>query len=272
MTKFQEDPSLKQHYPPVAGLMLTYNRLPRHRYLLEEAIESWRRQTYQGPRRLFVVNDTPGQQLEVVEWSGSHNDRVEVWNLAGRFATLSKKVQYAIDAALAWRRNAWLMRWDDDDISLPWRVSLSVERLRQRRSAGISQEWRPDNHWYTPGGKIEGETVSPGNTHNMAIFTREALDRIGGYPKGWCSGEDQAFNRAISEAGWPGGDRLTPEEIFYLYRWGHGQHLSAELGDPQEAWDRLGERSVARGRFEIQPRWHADYERLAREAVEAYSR
>jgi hypothetical protein len=54
-------------YPFVSCICLTYNRAPNHLHLIGEAVESYLRQTYPAGyrRQLFILNDTPGQDLEV---------------------------------------------------------------------------------------------------------------------------------------------------------------------------------------------------------------
>jgi glycosyltransferase involved in cell wall biosynthesis len=52
--------------PFVSCICLTYNRAPNHLHLIGEAVESYLRQTYPADRRqLLILNDTPGQELEV---------------------------------------------------------------------------------------------------------------------------------------------------------------------------------------------------------------
>ena len=48
--------------PLVSCICPTYNRPPSHKYLVEEAIESFLRQTYPN-KEMVVVNDCPGQDL-----------------------------------------------------------------------------------------------------------------------------------------------------------------------------------------------------------------
>jgi hypothetical protein len=109
--------------PFVSCLCLTYNRPPLQLGLLEEAVHSYLLQSYLGNKELLILNDTPGQILTV-------NDHLRaagvcVVNLPRRFRTLGEK--YAAAHGLA-RGNIFLW-WDDDDISLPWRVPRSVSIL-----------------------------------------------------------------------------------------------------------------------------------------------
>ncbi len=242
--------------PLVSCLCPTYNRCPSRKALVEESIECFLRQDY-ARRELIVLNDTPGQTLRY------EHPLVRVYNIPTRFPTLSDKIRFMIDES----RGDILARWDDDDIHLPWRLSYSVARL------GDTLEWRADNHWYCPGGRVEDESRNPGGaSHGRAVWRRELLDRIGGYPAD-CSGwEDAEFNRRVAAAGIsPGGHIIPRQDLFTLYRWGVSDHLSAVSGSHealQRRYDELGRRPIVAGDFELQPHWREDYVALHRAAVD----
>ena len=224
--------------------MPTFNRFPVHGHLVEEAVESFLRQDYPN-KELILCNDTPGQFLRF------EHPQVRVFN-SGRFPTLSDKLQWMIDAA----KGDILCRWDDDDISLPHRLSLSVERL------GNSLEWRAENYWYDTG--TLSESKHPANTHTLGIWRREVLVRIDGYPSSHCGTEDVAFNQALIAAGFPQqGDVLDHDEMFYLYRWATGsRHISGGGGDEEafrERYRKLGELPIIKGEYAIKPRWKVNY-------------
>ena len=237
--------------PLISCLCPTFNRAPNKLWLLEEAIQSFLEQTYPN-KELIVCNDTPGQKVEF-----SHPD-VRIYNVDKRFETLSDKLTWMIEGCAT---GDLLCRWDDDDIQLPWRLAYSVQQL------GDNLEWRANNHWYTPGNAIEGESHNGGNSHTRSIWRREVLDIIGGYPPK-CSGwEDQEFNRLLAMYGInTDGATILIEDIFSLYRWGVSNHLSAcnAVTDDNEAnlqahYDHLGTLPIEAGRFKLQPRWQKDY-------------
>jgi len=237
----------------ISCLMPTFNRYPQRAQLVEEAVESFLRQIVVPPHdtELLICNDTPGQTLAF------DHPRVRVLNVPQRFPTLAKKLRWLIDQA----SGDLLCRWDDDDISLPWRLHLSVDQLGDRL------EWHPSNYWYCPPGKVHHD-AGHGNDHIQAIFRRELLDRIGGYPDGtWSGHEDADFTDALKRAGlWERGPELPPEQIFYLYRWGISQHLSGRGGGAtmQETYERLGANPIAAETFTIVPQWRQDYVSLVR--------
>ena len=149
------------------------------------------------------------------------------------------------------------------DFKLP-RLHLSVDQLGDRL------EWHPCNYWYCPPGKVLHDN-GHGNDHVQAIFRRELLDRIGGYPDSpWSGHEDADFTAALKRVGlWEGGPELQPEEIFYLYRWGVGQHLSGLGGGAtmQRTYDQLGAMSIIAQTFVITPHWMQDYVSLVHKSA-----
>jgi cellulose synthase/poly-beta-1,6-N-acetylglucosamine synthase-like glycosyltransferase len=248
---FRSLQATRRYMPIVSCLMPSFNRYPTYGHLVEEAAESFLQQDY-PEKELLVCNDTPGQELI------SQDSRIRVFNLPQRLPHLTDKIQFLIEQACG----DLLCRWDDDDISLPWRLSLSVSRLGERL------EWRADNYWYYPIGSQPIEVRRPGNTHTMALWRREVLTIIGGYPAARSGGEDQDFNAAVEQAGLSAnGEVLPPSEIFYFYRWGVSpHHLSGAGGGPtriQQHYERIGASSIVSSAFEIRPHWRQDYARLA---------
>lgn len=224
--------------------------------LLGNAVASFLDQDHED-RELLIGNDTPGQEL-VCEAPG-----VRVLNFPERFTTLGAKLA----AMVALASGGCLCRWDDDDYSLPWRLSLSAAMLGDRL------EWRPSNYWWYQSRKpgVLAEVTRPGNTHVMAIWRREVLDIIGGYPL-TTGDEDQEFNRRLAGAGLGplgGAGDLPPGEIFYVYRWGVStRHLSSAGGTRAELdgqYEAIGGEPIPRGEFQITPRrWELPAKRIVR--------
>lgn len=225
----------------ISCILPTYNRYPSLGFLLEEAVESFLRQDHED-RELVICNDCPGQYLVF------NHPQVRVLNLLTRFPSLGQKLQYIIEQC----QGDYLCRWDDDDISLPHRLSLSAARIRGRL------EWHPQNYWYMPG-DILYHDMSHGNTHISAIFTREVVELMNGYPDGF-GDEDQKFNNNLARLQLLDNRCfLEPEEMFYLYRWGTGsQHLSG-TGHLEKAYNQIGKQPVTEGTIQIRPHWRRDY-------------
>lgn len=274
----------------VSCLMPTFGRFPHLAYLVEEAVECFLRQTYED-RELIIYNDTPGQNIQF------HHPKVRVINTNFRYATLGDKLHWMLEQA----QGEYICRWDDDDLSLPWRLSYSVAKLfdadltewtREQpylppKRRPQLKEWRPENHWYDPKGGKMSETKHPGNTHIMGIWHRDLI--LGDqeathsgrevaptiYPGKACpSGlEDQTFNQHIWSLGYPRYGNLLPlEDIFYLYRWGTGsQHLSGAGGGDvmQQTYNKLAN-TITLGHFDIQPHWHTNHLARVKEAIARY--
>lgn len=242
----------------ITCLMPTYNRFPHDRWMVDEAVECFLRQDYPD-RELLILNDCVRQKI-VCDAPG-----VRVVNYPHRFPTLSDKIQSGIDHA----SGDALCRWDDDDLSLPWRLSLSAAGLEGKL------EWRAENYWWENYGQPWKHVVGPGNTHTMSVFTHECLEKIGGYPQKRSGDEDQEFNKALRLAMVNGrGVVLKPEDVFYVYRWGLGRHLSAGgSGDGlQKQWDDIGKRKVLPGVYRVDPHWRRDYVSEAGRAAESARR
>lgn len=238
----------------ITCIMPTYNRFPHDRWMVDEAVECFLRQDYKD-KELLILNDAPRQKILC------DAPCVRVINYPRRFDTLSDKIQSGIDHA----SGDVLCRWDDDDLSLPWRLSLSAKGL------GDKLEWRAENYWWENYGQEWKQVVGPGNTHTMAVFTHECLDKIGGYPAKRVGDEDQEFNKALRLARInERGVVLKLEDIFYVYRWGLGRHLSAGgAGEGlRRQWDAIGKRDVLPGVYRVEPQWRRDYVSEAAQAAE----
>ena len=240
----------------ISCLMPTFNRAGRPTfYLVCEALESFLRQDWPD-KELIICNDTPGQRLTFA------HPQVKVFNL-DRLPNLSAKIQFMIDNA----SGDAFCRWDDDDISLPHRLSYSAAKL------GDGLEWRASNYYFDPGHYHEVDGAA--NSHVMSLWRRETLARIGGqYPPGYSGYEDQAFNRALAAAGISkSGVRIPKADIYYVYRWATGSnHLSGKGGGPadnphQAHWDELGRKPIAVGEYALTPYWRRNYAYQAQEAA-----
>jgi glycosyltransferase involved in cell wall biosynthesis len=235
--------------PLVSCICPTYGRPPDYQHLVEEAIESFLRQTYPN-KELIVLNDCPGQELSC------DSPGVRVVNVPERFPTLGEKY----NAAIAMARGDLIAPWEDDDISLPWRLSLSVERL------GDADYFNPLVCWYLDGDGLHLEPVG-GYGHNLSLYTRAAFEAVDGYPL--ISGpQDAAMDSAlrstvhcVPEGPWEWEEVLPRGEWYYIYRWGVSpSHLSAFTSDERDFYTEFGQRPVQPGRFVLHPHWRIDYE------------
>ncbi len=234
--------------PMVSLICPTYNRVGGFLHLLEEAIYSFLMQNYDHDRmELIVINDTPGQQLKCT----FHN--VRIINCEKRFKTLGEKYNAAIDAA----RGSVIFPWEDDDISLPNRVTQGVEQL------GDHGYWNPQKSWFY-NSELRHDH-SHGVCHNASCFTKDAWREVGGYPHVNGS-QDAKFDYALRQS-----PRvlLSPSvlnnnlfEWQYVYRWGVSNcHLSGN-NDHEAFYSAVGNWAIRRGEFQLFPTWWQPWHEL----------
>lgn len=229
----------------VSCLCLTYGRP----HLLEEAIESFLRQTWPGTKELLVLNDHPAQILRC--------DRpgVVVVNLPRRLPTLGEKRNLSV--ALARYDN--LLVWDDDDIYLPWRIDETMRRLPR------DQFFKCPHAWVMNDGTIKPEPEY-NLFHGGTAYTRWLFHRAGGYAR-LNGGEDcdleHRFQHVTPTKGefWPH-TTLPKDRLYYIYRWGHGSYHATGCAD-LAAIDPPAES----GEIQLEPRWRLPYADLAAAAA-----
>jgi glycosyltransferase involved in cell wall biosynthesis len=243
--------------PLISCICPTYNRPPHHQHLLEEAIESFLRQDYPH-KELIVLNDTPGQELSC------EAEAVAVVNVSRRFRTLGEKW----NAAVGLSRGDLIAPWDDDDISLPWRLSYSVERL------GDADYFNPRAYWNVLKGQLRHDGPI-GYGHNAGLYTRAAFELVGGHKPislGLDRYLDREFTSRLERVIDPKTRKSPPpamEEWFYIYRWGVSPaHVSARSdGDGSRRYAEIGARPVVSGCYYLQPAWQRDYVQATRDAI-----
>jgi glycosyltransferase involved in cell wall biosynthesis len=234
--------------PLISCLCATYNRAPDFLHLVEEAIESFLRQDYPH-KELIVVNDTPGQELTCAA------EGVVIVNLPRRIRTVGDKQ----NAAVAIANGALLAPWDDDDISLPWRLSYSADWM------GDASYFNPRSYWYLPASGLQYDHPV-GYAHNASLFTRESFERIGRY-RSISLGYDRDIDRAYVDSDEPLVDPLfrrsrplRRDEWFYIYRWGVSPgHLSSIADTDDGRYLLNGQQPIETGTFELRPHWRRDY-------------
>ena len=224
--------------PLVSCLMPTYGRASRQPHLIAEAIYWWTRRDYAGPSELVVLNDHPGQTL------CCGGPGVRVVNLTRRLPSLGAKC----NALLALAHGEIGMMFEDDDISLPHRISQSVERL------GDADYWNPRGQWYEDAGVLHTGHAQ-GVCHNASAFRTEALrGRYAPVTKGHDAVVDGWAGANVRCAAAP---LLTPAEWSYCYRWSLSDYHLSGVSDMEAGYrDAPG---GAAGRFAVVPAMGRDY-------------
>jgi glycosyltransferase involved in cell wall biosynthesis len=213
--------------------------------LLEEAVESFLRQDWQGAKELIIVNDCVDQEIIFT------HPEVVVINLPRRVRTLGEKRNVSV--ALA--RYDWLLPWDDDDICLPWRISVTASALANE------QFFKCPTAWSICAGRWQPEPVF-GRFHGASGYTRSLFATAGGYPL-MNAGEDVAIEQKFEAYSRLRGlmlrQTMVPNhKIYYVYRWGMGAYNTTGRSELPELDVR-----ERRGSIKLNPRWDDDYVALA---------
>ncbi len=171
--------------PSVTCLCPTYGRFER----LRDAVACFLLQDYPGARRLLILNDATApirlasarnSELHPPYGGQAQNRRVDVFNAPARFATLGHKRQALLDAA----QTPLVAHWDDDDIYLPWHLTMLVCAL-------LGRPWPPAERFElarrTAGEVWSFESAQPETQDpEPETFTRRSLGEGGPNPEPAC--------------------------------------------------------------------------------------
>ena len=222
----------------VSCLCLTYGRPT----LLEEAIESFIRQQWDGPKELIVLNDHPDQELLY------DHDEVRIINLGWRLPTLGDKRNLSVTLA----RYDHLLVWDDDDIHLPWRIEETANALARSQYFKSEQVWVWEDEALYEHSPQDQEWF-----HSASGFSRFLYDEVGGYAR-INSGEDVNFEQRLrrNQQGskfWKV-SKLPLERIYYIYRWSHSHYHTTGCNDLRQI-----DPQIEQGSYDLNPHWKHDY-------------
>ena len=224
--------------PAVTCLCPTYGRFER----LRDAVACWLLQDYE-PRELIILNDaqepirmTPGAPAG--EERAGVFGRLRVWNARERYETLGHKRQALLEAA----RTRLVAHWDDDDLYLPWHLSMLVDALRAHPEARCV---KPQAAWFGVGPCASFELHGP--SHNAfegeMLFDRETALSLGGYSH-MMSGQARHLLRQFAQAGLLHAWEPAPVDISYVYRWADGVGHVSGMGNARGSLARFGERNT----------------------------
>jgi len=236
--------------PKVSCICPTFART----HLLEEAVESFLRQDYEGELELIVLNDFVEQIIKFTS-----DPRVRIFNAYRRYETLGEKRHSAYNLA----SGDLFLTWGDDDIHLPHRVSRMVNFLGDE---GMAYEgWFFVSH-------ADGIFLERKSTAGAHIIKAEVYHKLGGIPS-LSIGEDVAFNNTAAKT--LGEIRVCKESPAFLYRW-HGTNRTHVSGtgqdDPYAVMLARANQLVASGEepfgeIKLRPRWRENYCEKVKEAI-----
>jgi glycosyltransferase involved in cell wall biosynthesis len=233
--------------PKVSCVCPTFSRA----YLLEEAIESFLRQDYEGEKELIVCNDFTKQHF-VFE-----HPEVKIINLSNRASNLGEKRNISYSHATG----DWFLTWGDDDIHLPKRISRMVNA-----AISMNTEFLYEGPFYIISNNVikyeSGKMAGPN------IVSKKLFYEVGGIPEKNC-GEDFAFNDLVKKK-----IKILPvcnDEPQFIYRWSSGRaHISQfikETNKPKNDWDlmlEMAESYILKGMepsgiVNLTPHWKKDW-------------
>lgn len=234
--------------PKVSCICPTFGRA----YLLEEAVESFLRQNYEGERELIICNDFTEQEI-VFE-----HPLVKVINLPERTKTLGEKRN------ITYRNSTGdlMITWGDDDIHLPGRITRMVNSLYKHGGDFLFEGY----FYILYANKLYRE---PGSTCGANIISRKLFDAVGGVPEK-NTGEDVAFNDRI-KAYLKAPLNTCYDDPQFLYRWSSDRVHISQFGEDKankptsydlvlhHAKEYIKKGLEPAGRYVLKPHWSKDW-------------
>lgn len=225
----------------ISAVCLTYGRAGKQPELLEECLYWFAAQTYPN-KELILFNDCPGESIII------NHPEIKVFNFPSKIPSLGEKY----DKAISMSSGDIIMSWEDDDISLPNRMS---------QAAKVLEHWdyfNPQRSWYEADGKLYSDHKH-GVCHNASAFTRKAWEKVGGYGA-YTGDQDAVMDRKLkSQVKYHPGVYLI-EDWTYVYRWSVSHmHLSGHK-DMHKAYTNYN--FSGEGNIFISPKMNKNYEEI----------
>lgn len=184
--------------PGISCYCSTYGR-PTH--LLENSIQCFLDQDYDGPKELVILNDFDKQELVF------DHPEVKIINSPERIKPLGKKFNDNISLC----KYDVLACWEDDDVFLKNRLSYSFEHMKN----GI---FHTPQAFFERG--IKDIILSQNIFHSTHMFTRELFDKVGRYTEAdQCSIDLSIMEKFRKELGHYQQD-MDVKDRWYIYVWG----------------------------------------------------
>jgi glycosyltransferase involved in cell wall biosynthesis len=250
--------------PLVSCICPTYNRFPLYSKLLEECTYWFLKQDYPN-KELIILNDCKEQKLLC------NHKEIKIFNVEEKFKTLGDKY----NALLNLCGGEIILPWEDDDISLPRRISQSVNTLLLSSDpkyppvtfapwypSGFRTEikwdyFNPQHSWFENGGTLHF-THSHGVCQNASAFRKDLFrfQSVNG-------NQDALFDQDAKRQG-----RVAPalsnnpNDWTYVYRWGVSNYHLSGFDDMNKAY--TNKQDVCPGTFEIVPKMYKPYDELCK--------
>jgi hypothetical protein len=193
-------------------------------------------QDYSGPRKLLIWEDG-GALL------ASESEVIEVVT-SNRFPDLGSKYNALAERAIREKKADVLVVWEDDDIYLPWHLSVHVRALQE-----TGRMWsKPSRVLSLYTGRLQEEPAA-GRFHASIALRREAWEEVR-WPTSGRADFDQQFMASLGRRFGPPADPLEIHPVpGYVFRFGstgswHAQHFMC--GPSDTSWYRTLEQHVER--------------------------
>ena len=243
--------------PSISCKCITYGRVE----LLEESVESFLRQEYQGKKELVIVNDYPLQQLNYI------HPEIKIINTDTVFSTIGEKENFAVENC----QYDIIAVWDDDDIAMPNHLH------------NISKYFQPDTdllHWQNAVLCNQPDQLIITSVGNSGIvYSQKIWEEIGGHFLE-NAGYDMSFVLKIKETS----NKIIlanppDEEVSWFYMWGdRSYHMSGEGTDHPEKLNVIQRHSnyieqlrkdgkVPTGFITLNPNWKKDYIQILKNSL-----
>jgi hypothetical protein len=214
-------------FPPVSCICVNTGYPQR----LEEAIFSFLQQDYAGPKELIILNDHPAQRLVI------DHPEVRIMNLDQPIESRRKK--WALAAAAC--AHDLIFAWNASDISLPKRISFSVDRLSKNEN-----QLTPSTIFIWENERLGGPYHNL--FHKGSCWSRRLFDQVGGFQNP--NHDADILSPQLRTNNQPSYASLTAGEIFYIFR----------------GLDEIADKSQQpSGEIGLNPHWRDDYSRRVQE-------
>ena len=236
--------------PFIVCIMPTYGRVSTDPDIIGESVYWFTRQTYMGNVQLLILNDCPTQQLHCA------TPNVHIINLSHRLPTLGHKYNMLNKLAVA----DIILPWEDDDISLPWRIEDTVAGL-----SDLNHYWNPKTAYFQNGADAPLTLCSPHSVHHNASGYRKVIRELGvSYPEDTFGGvrQDAAFDHAARNNPSVLMSSIPATRPGYVYRWQIGYKGVRNLSGYHNPYDLYTNQPLPEpGNYEIIPAMGRDYEK-----------
>lgn len=233
---------------PISCKCITYGRVE----YIEESIESFLKQEYEGESEMVIVNDYPLQKLHF------NHPKVRIINLNKTFDTIGEKENYAVSLC----RYDTIAVWDDDDLALPNHLQNINKYFPEHDLL----------HWNNGILLVSNEIAAIHSLGNSGIvYSKDIWERVGRHELE-NAGYDMTFVMKIQSMGGIVARPVPPnDEVSWVYTWGGGSYHMSGLGRDTPDRDNVVIRNaqhieelrlagkIPTGIVYLKPHWNHDY-------------